>query len=79
MLEVYILYSESLAKYYVGFSNSASSRLRQHRKEKNHWTARADDWELIWKQAVDSTAAARVLEKKIKSRGAKRFLEDHAK
>lgn len=74
-MEVYILYSSALQKYYVGFSKSAATRLHEHRKEKKHWTSRADDWILVWKQEVGSVDEARALEKKIKSNGAKRFLE----
>jgi len=73
-MEVYILHSETLGKYYVGFSKQTSVRVGQHRKERKHWTSRADDWVLIWKRTVDNAAAARALEKQIKARGAKRFL-----
>ena len=74
-MEVYILYSSSLQKYYVGFSRSATDRLRQHLKEQTHWTSRAKDWTLVWKREVGSTNEARALEKRIKSNGAKRFME----
>jgi len=76
IMEVYILHSKVLQKHYIGFSKKVSTRLIQHRKEKKHWTSRADDWALVWKQPVSSTEEARTLEKKIKLRGAKRFLID---
>jgi len=78
-MEVYILYSKQLQKYYVGFSKDVAGRLVQHRKERHHWTSRADDWELVWKQNADSTEKARALEKRIKSRGAKRFMADQCR
>jgi len=75
-MTVYILHSKSLDRHYTGFSKSLQKRLHQHQAETNHWTARASDWKLIWKKEVSDTVAARHLETRIKSRGAKRFLQE---
>jgi len=74
-MKVYILYSESLDRYYTGFSLHPEKRLRQHRAEKGHWTSRAPDWKIVWSQKTSTTDEARAMEKKIKARGAKRFLQ----
>jgi len=74
-MKVYILHSKSLDRYYVGFSKHLNKRIHQHQKEKVHWTSRASDWEQIWSKEVANTIDARQLEKMIKQRGAKRFLQ----
>ena len=74
---VYILFSVSLNKYYTGFSRFTDKRTRQHNKAQTSWTSKATDWEKVWMVQVSSVDKARDLEKKIKSCGAKRFLERH--
>jgi putative endonuclease len=73
---VYILYSATLQQYYTGFSQYSGKRLRQHKREHKSWSARANDWEEVYSCSVSSRIEARNLEKKIKARGAKRFLAD---
>ncbi|MBI3986532.1 MAG: hypothetical protein HY343_06415, partial [Lentisphaerae bacterium] len=64
---VYILHSATLGRYYVGISR----HLRGHA----FWTSRATDWREVCRQTVGSLGEARRLEKAIKARGAKRYLE----
>ena len=78
MYHVYILYSPSLDRYYTGMSKFTAKRERQHRKGQSPWTSSANDWEIVWRTEVTSSSEARALEKKIKGRGAKRFLADLA-
>ncbi len=75
---VYILYSELLKRYYTGFSKFTKKRLYQHRKRQNDWTSRASDWKEVFSIKVESTSEARMFERKIKKRGAARFLADIA-
>jgi len=76
MYYVYILYSAATERYYVGQSQYREKRLRQHRREKLHWTRCASDWQEIFSREVEGRIAARELEVKIKKRGARRFLSD---
>ena len=71
---VYILFSPSLKRHYVGFSSHHARRLRQHRREHSGWSSLAEDWIEIWNQTVSDRIAARELEVRIKARGAPRFL-----
>ena len=73
---VYILYSPLLDKHYVGFSKYRGKRKRQHSTKSKHWTGKAHDWTEVFCRKVNSRTEARELEKKIKGRGAKRFLEN---
>ncbi|OGV53805.1 MAG: hypothetical protein A2X45_08410 [Lentisphaerae bacterium GWF2_50_93] len=73
---VYILYSQTLDNFYIGMSKFTAKRLRQHKKGQSHWTSAVDDWQEVWKTGMENSLDARELEKKIKSRGARRFLQD---
>jgi putative endonuclease len=74
---VYILFSPSLNKFYTGMSKFSAKRKRQHVKGQSQWTSKADDWFELWKIETQNSITARELEKKIKKRGAKRFLVDN--
>ena len=77
MFTVYILFSEQLQKYYVGYSSkSAQERLKEHLYNHKGFTAKAKDWNIIYKLKMNSKSEALVLERKIKKRGAKRFLNE---
>ena len=73
---VYILFSPSLNRHYVGFSRYRGVRRRQHIREKKAWTRRAADWQEAFCTTRPSRPEARELEKRIKARGARRFMED---
>jgi putative endonuclease len=73
---VYILKSPSSGRHYIGITNNLEHRLHQHLAGGTHATAGAKDWRVVWSKPVDDHMAARELEKKIKARGAGRFLED---
>ncbi|NNK23236.1 MAG: GIY-YIG nuclease family protein [Winogradskyella sp.] len=79
MFTVYILFSEEIQKHYVGYtSKSADERLKEHLYNHLGFTARAQDWIIIFQQKVILKSEALLLEKKIKKRGAKRYLNDIA-
>ena len=76
MIGVYILYSAKLNQYYTGLSGNPQRRLQQHNRGASAWTSRAGDWVMMHLSRVGSMAEGRALEKKIKTRGARRFLEE---
>lgn len=73
---VYILWSESLGRYYCGESKDVDNRLLVHNKGGNKYTTKGIPWELQEVFEVSNRSEARKLENKIKKRGIKRFLED---
>jgi putative endonuclease len=74
---VYILHSDQLDKFYVGKTSlTVEERLAYHLFKHKGFTAKADDWVIIYTTQVDSNSEALLLEKKIKTRGAKRFIQD---
>lgn len=48
---VYILHSENLNKYYIGFTENLNQRLEfhLHDTQARKFTYKADDWELVFK------------------------------
>jgi putative endonuclease len=72
---VYILYSSSLEKYYIGQTNNFESRIHRHNSGHEKFTKSGLPWILIWKNEVSTRSLAMKLEKQIKKRGAKRYLE----
>jgi putative endonuclease len=73
---VYIIFSSKLNKYYTGFTENLEVRIAQHNSGISTFTSKGIPWELIHSFEVNSINEARILEKEIKGRGAKRFLED---
>ena len=76
MYYVYILYSQSKNKYYVGQTNDLERRLLQHNSSQVTSTKFGAPWDLKYFFQLEERAASVQLEKKIKKRGAKRYLQD---
>jgi putative endonuclease len=74
---VYILYSRSLDKYYVGITEDFERRLYQHNQGKGKFTSKGIPWLLITKFDCIGRSEAVHLEMKIKKRGIKRYLQDN--
>ncbi|MDX1471566.1 MAG: GIY-YIG nuclease family protein [Flavobacteriaceae bacterium] len=74
--KVYILYSESIQRYYCGQTKDLDERLNRHNGGGNKYTKRGRPWRLIKLFSVENRKAAMDLESKIKRRGIRRFLED---
>ncbi len=73
----YILFSEKLQKFYTGASAlTPQHRLRYHLSNHDGFTAKAKDWVIVFSVELNSKKEALALERKIKKRGAKRFLAD---
>jgi len=79
MCFVYILQSESTKRYYCGQPNNIERRLTQHNDPRHHDTQTTrrfpGPWRLIWTRELHTRAEAMALEKSIKKRGIRRFLE----
>ena len=77
MYRVYILYSDSLGKYYVGQTKDLEERLERHNQGREKYTKRGIPWLFIASFACSSRSEGMRLESKIKRRGIKRFFEDN--
>ncbi|MBL4653057.1 MAG: GIY-YIG nuclease family protein [Flavobacteriales bacterium] len=76
--ETYILFSNSLNRFYVGQTSNFTERFERHNKSMVKSTKRGTPWKLVVKFEVASRRESLALEKKIKGRGAKRYIEDNS-
>jgi len=77
---VYILQSDTSGRFYCGQTDNIPKRISQHNDPTNTFTRTTKvfqgPWNLVWsRECIDRTEAIK-LERKIKSRGIKRFLDD---
>ena len=72
----YILFSNSLRKYYVGSTSNLKNRLRDHNSGRSKYTSKGKPWDLIYSKEFNNHTEALKLESQIKKRGARRFLND---
>ena len=76
-VHVYILFSNSLERYYSGIADDVDKRLEQHNAGKGKYTSKGMPWHIITTIACASRSEAMALEKKIKKRGIQRYLIDN--
>ena len=68
MFKVYILFSASLNKYYVGFTgDDISERIRKHNSNHKGFTGGIGDWELVYSENYPTKQEALAREREIKS------------
>jgi putative endonuclease len=72
----YIIYSEKIQKHYVGSSEEPERRLEAHNSGLSAYTSKADDWKFVYQIDLPTKKSALILERKIKKRGARRYLND---
>jgi putative endonuclease len=72
---LYILYSESINKYYIGISHDPEKRLQYHNSAKKGWTIRGRPWICVFKKEFISKEEAAFWEKKIKAIKRKDIIE----
>ena len=73
---VYILKSEKTKRFYTGLSSNPDLRLEYHNRGMNVSTRNGVPWVSCWLSHSMDKKEAMMLEKKIKKRGAGRFLAD---
>jgi putative endonuclease len=71
---VYILYSETYKKHYVGFTSNISTRIKSHNEYGKDWTARYRPWRLIYSKEFSVKAEAMTYEKWLKSGVGREFI-----
>ena len=74
MYYVYILYSESFDKFYIGQTNDLDDRIKRHNAGSESYTKRFVPWILKWSTQKPTRAEAMALEKKLKNLSKKRLL-----
>jgi len=75
---VYILQSETTGRYYCGSTSDVERRLKQH-NDPDYWGSKTTKrfhgpWKLVWSRQYETRADGMTIEKSIKKRGIRRFL-----
>jgi len=75
---VYVIYSRSIDKYYIGQTADIQRRLEQHNSHfyKYSATTQADDWILFHIIECESRRQAIQIEKHVKSAKSRKYLSD---
>ncbi len=76
MYTVYILHSETIDRYYVGFTNNIVRRLEEHNRKKGKFTDAGIPWVLVYSETYDSKQEAMDREEFIKSRKSKVYIKE---
>ncbi len=67
MFYMYILYSQALGRYYIGFTaGTVESRLAKHLLSRKGFTSRAKDWKIVYTEAFETKSEAMSQEKQLK-------------
>jgi len=64
---VYILYSVSLRRFYIGCSSDAEVRLRKHLSRHKGFTGKAKDWEEQLREEYETKSIALKRERQLKA------------
>ena len=73
---LYILYSTSLDRFYVGYSSDVELRIRKHMSKHKGYTSRAKDWKLVYQESYESKSEAYGRERELKSWKSRKKLEE---
>lgn len=76
---VYILYSPSLGRFYVGQTDDLNDRLVRHNSGRNKSTKAGVPWALVHSEPSPDRATAMARERQIKNLGARRYLKSIGK
>jgi putative endonuclease len=66
MYTVYILYSEKIDRYYIGYSSDVQSRLRKHNNASKGFTNTGRPWIIVYTESFDNKKDAENREKQLK-------------
>ena len=74
MFIVYILFSKTLDRFYVGFTNDIERRLLEHNRKKGKYTDAGMPWVLVYHENYDLKSEAMIREKQIKLHKSKQYI-----
>ena len=66
MFYFYILFSESVNKYYVGSTSNLNERLKKHNTNHKGFTGGVKDWTIVYSEPYPSKSKALARERSIK-------------
>ena len=72
---VYIIFSISLDKYYIGYTTDLVKRLGEHNNGFSTFTSKASDWVLKYQKRFPERELALKREKEIKNKKSRKYIE----
>ncbi|WP_026776843.1 GIY-YIG nuclease family protein [Polaribacter sp. Hel_I_88] len=75
MFIVYILFSEKLNKYYIGFTSDLNARIIRHNQGGNSFTGKTNDWKIVYTEEFEEKTEAINREKQIKGWKSRKMVE----
>ncbi|MDX1627197.1 MAG: GIY-YIG nuclease family protein [Fulvivirga sp.] len=72
---VYIIFSPSRNRYYVGCSQDIYQRIEDHNNSRSNYTRKTNDWVLKWQKPFSSKEEALSEERRIKKKKSRKYIE----
>ena len=66
MFFVYIIYSQKIDKYYIGYTAKIQDRLVKHNRKSNGFSSRGRPWTVVYAEEYESKNEAMEREKQLK-------------
>ena len=76
MFYVYILYSPSRDKYYVGYTSNVQEQIIEHNSGATNYTRSGKPWNLVYKEEYALKSEAIKRENEIKSKKSRKYIEN---
>jgi putative endonuclease len=76
MYTVYVLYSQRIDRYYIGYTNDLERRFSEHNRHKGKFTDRGIPWELKYTENYSLKSEAHIRELFIKGQKSRSFIEE---
>ncbi len=67
LFHVYLLFSESKNRYYIGHSSNLEARLIRHNQKSKGFTGNTNDWKVVYTEQYNTKEEAQKRELQIKS------------
>ena len=78
MFTVYVLYSQTFNRIYVGYTSDIEKRLFAHNHVSNNgWTKSFQPWEIIYREEFKKKSEAMIREKQLKSSKGREFIREN--
>ncbi len=76
---VYILYSVSRKRYYIGYTTDLVARLIKHNAKHKGFTNGVNDWKIVYSEPFQTKGEATMREKQIKNWKSRPLIEELAR
>jgi putative endonuclease len=75
MYHTYIIYSESIDKFYVGYTHNLTLRLERHNNGWGKYSSKGIPWKLAYSEVFTSKSDAIKRENEIKKKKSRKYIE----